>query len=224
MKRIITLSLLSMALFFTQCKKSSQTEEAASPVIEAKVEATADNTLAIESVKSLPSQDLKRLAFGALKPVERYLLWIDNIKTVSAKFTPKQKSVVFELAVALKPSLFVEPGNAESKTIRDSWLPKAEAVLTAEQIRALIYEIGSSEPTVLAVNNTDLKVNLEEEPPIPNCNCNGGAQFTCDSRTFCPTDFSRQECKNPSSWGCGFSGLWECNNACYAPPVPPAQD
>lgn len=221
MKRIITLSLLSMALFFTQCKKESQTEEAASPVIEAKVEATADNTLAIESVKSLPTQDLKRLAFSALKPVERYLLWIDNIKTASAKFTLKQKLVAVELAAALKPSLFVEAGTNEAKTIRDSWLAKAETVLSADQIRSLIYQIGSS-TTSVTVNNTDLKVNIAD-PKEPDCNCNGGAQFTCDGRTFCPTDFTRGSCKNPTSWGCGFSGLWECNNTCYAPSVPPSE-
>jgi len=217
MKRIFTLSLLTMALFFTQCKKSEQAQDSSTPVIEAKVEATPENTLAVESVKSLPTQNLKRLAFSALKPIERYLLWIDNIKTVSAGFTPKQKQVAYELAAALKPSLFIEADATEATTLRDSWLPKAEAVFTPAEIRSLTYTIASI--TTVSVNSNNLQTNLLEQPKDPNCNCHGDAQFDCNESSYCFNDNLHGDCKNPTSGGCGFFWVYSCDHACYTPKI-----
>ncbi|MES2276868.1 MAG: bacteriocin fulvocin C-related protein [Bacteroidota bacterium] len=210
MRKIAIISAVLFSFFFTECKKNtvstSNTDTTAPELV-----VTAQNTLNVESVKGLPNQDLKKIAYGLLKPIERYLLWVDNIKVASANFTPQQKLLTVELIAFLTPQLFDKPDLGGAASFREQWLTKAKKIFTADQIKDLAYNIYSS---------TDQKAQLsvnQEGPKLNKCNCNTGSNYSCGGATFCPNDFDHADCRDPSSWGCGFVGLWACDNLCVTP-------
>jgi hypothetical protein len=217
MKKRILILAISLSFGLSACKKNAETAQVITTANNTELVVTAENTLNVQSVKNLPSQDLKRVAFGLLKPIEKYLLWLDNIKTVSADFNPEQKIVTAELIAFLSPQLFsVEKVAPATIEFRDKWLAKAEKAFTKEQIRMLAYQIFV---------NTDSKSNLtiniaEIGAGLPQCDCKSGSEFSCDDKSLCPTDKLSGECKNPSSWGCGFCGFMACDNKCFTPQLP----
>jgi hypothetical protein len=213
MKKHILILAISLSFGLSACKKNAETTQIVPTANNTELVVTAENTLNVESVKNLPSQDLKRVAFGLLKPIEKYLLWLDNIKTVSADFTPQQKIVTAELIAFLSPQLFTtEKATTAMNEMRDKWLAKAEKVFTGDQIRALAYQVFISTD-----KKAQVAINVVESG-LPNCNCNSGAVYTCIRNvSFCPTDKLSGDCKNPTEHGCGFVYGYACDNICLTP-------
>ena len=98
MRKYAVLVLL-IPLFLLSCKKNnlSATTSAPNSDEQLKIEAASPAMQQIfQNVKALHSQQLKKLAFRLLSAKEKYLIWADNIQTVSANFNPAQTALAAE--------------------------------------------------------------------------------------------------------------------------------
>lgn len=216
MKKLLFIFTVFFSIIFSGCKKTENTSIDTSLSIPAKFNLTAENMANIEGVKNLPNQDLKRIAFRLLSPIEKYGAWAENARLVSANFTPEQKRITIEFINFLSPKLFDNPDHGQVASFRDEWLIKAKNVFTYEQIRALAFKLFDTTDT------KNLQINSEYGGGEKrDCNCNAGSQFSCAGDSACYPPDEMWSCTNSTNWGCGFAGLWPCNNLCIVlPPIP----
>ncbi|QKJ29091.1 bacteriocin fulvocin C-related protein [Mucilaginibacter mali] len=219
MKKVLLTLTAVVIFFFTSCKKEAATTTDTTITTPAEYTLTAQNVANIDGVKNLSNQEQKKIAFGLLSPIEKYGAWVENARIASANFTPQQKLLAVELVSFLTPQLFNTGNNngnnkGQAATFRDNWLKKAKALLTHDQIESLAYKLFGATDA-----KSDLKINLAAQG-IPNCNCNTNSDYGCEG-TACHRDDDMQECKNQTSWGCGFCILWACDNTCIILPKIP---
>lgn len=205
MQKNLTLLFLAISLLFAQCKKNNV--DTTSVEIPASASITPQITEVINSLKQLPTADLRRLAYNSLSSAEKYAAWVDNAQEVSVNFNAQQKALTTEFIQFISPQLFVSRDYFKISVFRDTWLGKAEKVFSDAQIRALAFNLYSK-PDVVVINTTGLKINTEGG--TVNCDCNMGSEFTCSSKTHCPNTSST--CKLVG--GCGFAGFFSCDNIC----------
>jgi len=216
------------SITLSNCKKTAAVETV-DPVQAAKAaladEATSPKTLLmLQSIKGMPSQDLKRLAYQLLSSHERYFVWLDNIKS-AANYSVAQQALIDELTNYLTPDVLSSKRSNADIAFRDQWLAKAKLLFTFNQIRAIAYQLYPDKDHVVA-NDANVTVNGQEESgggSLPNCNCNTASDYTCNSKSVCPVDHYHGDCQNATTWGCGFAYGWPCDNICYVPgsdPIP----
>lgn len=214
-KTLLTVCAL-VTLFFANCKKEAANTADTTTTITTPAEytLTAQNTANINGLKGLPNQDLKKIAFRLLSPIERYGAMVENARIVSANFNVQQKLLVVEFVAFFTPQVYDTPDRGKVASFRDAWLAKAQKVFTPAQIQAIAFQFFSSTD-----NKGNVQVNLYDS--TPKCNCNAGSDYDCGD-TACPRSDDMRPCKDPKSWGCGFGWAWDCNNPCIVLPYIPA--
>jgi len=215
MKKTTLLLFVLLSFSLSNCKKtavsaSTDTSQTAALGDEA---LSTQTLLLIQSVRNLPSQSMKRIAFRLLNASEKRAIWLDNIKTVSANYTPEQKAVATELSNILTQQMFEISPALSAAITRDQWLTKAEKVLSDDQIRALAFQLYVSTDHI-AINNSGLKTDMSD-PNKPDCDCAHGSSWSCSNTTVCSSIYF-VDC-NKSTWGCGFAWWSPCDNICVDP-------
>lgn len=222
MKRSLLFGAVLITLFFTQCKKDTAKTDATTEqtALSAGYTITAQNMLNVESVKALPNQNEKKIAYGLLQPIEKYLAWIENVKIVSTNFTPQQKALTLELINFLSPALFDTKDLGKTASFRDQWLEKAQKFFTYNQIRSIAYQlfVNTDSKSPLSVNVVNDGGEVDPDTGMKSCNCYSGSVHDCntiDGMSFCPSDYYHGDCKNKTTWQCGFLWWSPCDNVCY---------
>jgi len=221
MKKSILIVLALASITLSNCKKTAAVETV--DPVQAEKAALADEAtspkvlLMLQSIKAMPNQDLKRLAYELLSTNEKYFVWLDNIKT-AATYSVAQQALINALTDYLSPSLINSKPSAADEDFRDKWLAKAKLVFTRDQIRAIAYQLFPGKDHVV-VNDATLTTNQNDGPDggLPNCNCNTGSDYTCNSKSVCPVDYYHGDCQNATVHGCGFVYWYPCDNTCYVP-------
>lgn len=213
MKRSLLFLAVLVSLFFSNCKKDAATNADTLIPPSDQYTLTAQNMANIDGVKNLPNQEQKKIAYSLLLPIEKYGLWLENTRIVSAGFTPQQKLLLVELTAFLTPKLFGDNlDRGKLASFSGNWIEKATKIFTKAQIQSIAYQIFISTDQ----KNT-VQLNAEYgEGGGKACNCSSGSWFDCFDTgytdEFCLD--SPHDCKKPISSGCGFLNLSTCDNLC----------